>query len=205
MKYTPDQLEFLRVGYRQMDLNALTAAFNAAFDTCKFPCQIRSTLKNHKMKSGRTGQFEKGHVTFNKGRKGWQAGGRSVETQFKKGRPAHEARNYLPIGSTRVSKDGYIERKVTDDPSIAPARRWVGEHRLLWEAAHGPIPEGHAVVFLDGDRLNCVLENLRCVHQGVLAHLNQRYHKFGDSEGEARKAGILIAEVIHKANTRAKA
>ncbi|MCV5968883.1 hypothetical protein, partial [Lactococcus petauri] len=27
-------------------------------------------------------QFQKGHTTWNAGRKGWQAGGRSAETQF---------------------------------------------------------------------------------------------------------------------------
>lgn len=203
MKYTPDQLEFLRVGYQHMDLNALTEAFNATFDTCKFPCQIRSTLKNHKFRSGRTGQFEKGRTSFNKGRKGWQSGGRSAETQFKKGRPAHEARNYLPIGSTRVSKDGYIQRKVTDDPSLVPARRWVAEHRLLWDAAHGPIPDGHVVVFLDADKTNIALDNLRCVPRGTLQYLNK--NRLNETTGEARKAAILTAELVTRANQRARA
>ena len=72
---------------------------------------------------------------------------RSAETRFKKGRPAHEARNYRPIGSLRISKDGYLERKVTDDPSIKPALRWVGMHRLVWESVNGPVPAGHIVAF----------------------------------------------------------
>lgn len=72
-------------------------------------------------------------------------------TQFKKGRAPHLARNYQPIGSLRLSKDGYLERKVTDDHPV-PARRWIGVHRLVWEAAHGPVPAGHAVVFKPGRR-----------------------------------------------------
>lgn len=96
-------------------------------------------------------RFEKGLVPWNKGKE-WRAGGRSIETQFKPGRAAHESRNYVPIGSLRLSKDGYLQRKVTDDPRLVPARRWVGVHRLVWEAAHGPVPPGHVVVFKEGKR-----------------------------------------------------
>lgn len=64
MKYTPEQLDFLRAGYKQMPVKELTSAFNAAFETRKFPCQIRSTLKNHGIKSGRTGRFYKGWRTY---------------------------------------------------------------------------------------------------------------------------------------------
>jgi HNH endonuclease len=99
-------------------------------------------------------RFPKGHVPANKGVKhppGW-APGALATTQFKKGRPAHEARNYLPIGSLRLSKDGYLERKVTDDPTLAPVRRWVGVHRLVWIAANGPVPPQHIVAFKRGRR-----------------------------------------------------
>ena len=101
---------------------------------------------------GLTTRFKPGETPWNKGRKGYQAGGRSASTRFKPGRPAHEARNYQPIGSHRINADGYLERKVTDDRAIAPARRWVGVHRLVWEAANGPVPPGHAVVFRPGRR-----------------------------------------------------
>jgi hypothetical protein len=76
----------------------------------------------------------------------------SRATQFKKGRPAHEASNYVPIGSLRICADGYLERKLTDNPSIKPARRWVAVHRLVWEEAHGPVPAGHIVVFRPGKK-----------------------------------------------------
>lgn len=126
-------------------------------------------------KRGESGRFRKGHTPANKGlrRPGW-ASGRMAETQFKPGRPATEARNYVPIGATRVTRDGILERKVTDDPSIVPARRWVPVTRLVWEAVHGPVPLKHVVRFLPGmattveeeitaDRLECIslAENMR--------------------------------------------
>lgn len=101
---------------------------------------------------GKASRFGPGHVPANKGVKGWHAGGRSVETQFKPGRPPHLARNYLPIGSLRITKDGYLERKMTDDQRLVPARRWTAVHRLVWEAEHGPIPHGMIVVFRPGQK-----------------------------------------------------
>ena len=120
-------------------------------------------------------QFKPGSVPWNAGMKGWQAGGRSRDTQFKKGQMSGAAQqNYVPIGSLRVTKYGALERKVTDDPSIYPARRWRPVAHLVWEAAHGPIPPGHIVRFRPGmhtaveaeitpDRLECIskAENMR--------------------------------------------
>lgn len=108
-------------------------------------CRIQRGKQSEAMIATR---FKKGQPSWTKGTKGIvgvQEGCRA--TQFRKGRPAHEARNYKPIGSERVNADGYLDRKVSDDQTIAPARRWVGVHRLVWEAAHGPIPAGHVVVF----------------------------------------------------------
>lgn len=95
-------------------------------------------------------RFKPGHKPHNAGHKGWQAGGRSVQTQFRKGQMAGQAaRNYKPIGSLRINADGYLERKVTDAHPV-PARRWVGVHRLVWESAHGQVPPGHVVRFRAG-------------------------------------------------------
>lgn len=125
---------------------------------------------------GKAHRFEKGHVPANKGlrRPGW-APGRMAETQFKKGVMAGAAQhNYVPIGSLRVTKYGALERKVTDDPSIYPAKRWRPVAHLVWEAANGSIPDGHLVRFKPGmhttvegeitlDRLECIAyaENMR--------------------------------------------
>lgn len=102
-------------------------------------------------------RFKKGLTPWNKGKHTY-AGGRSVETRFKKGRPAHEAHNYVPIGTEKLDRDGYLVRKVTDDPRIFPVRRWVAVHRLVWEKAHGPIPPGHMIRFLPGKFTNKVEE-----------------------------------------------
>ena len=118
-------------------------------------------------------RFKPGQESWNKGIKGVTGVQDACRaTQFKKGRPAHEARNYQPIGSERVSKDGYLERKVTDNPDIYPARRWVPVQRLVWEAANGKIPHGHIVRFKNGDKLDNRLENLECISKAENARRN---------------------------------
>lgn len=97
-------------------------------------------------------RFPKGHVPANKGlrRPGWTRG-RMAETQFKKGRPANEARNYLPIGTEKIDpKRNVLMRKVTDDQSIFPVKRWRPVHVMIWEAANGQAPPGHIIIFKRG-------------------------------------------------------
>jgi hypothetical protein len=97
-------------------------------------------------------RYPKGHVPANKGlRRPGYAPGRMGETQFKKGRPAHEARNYVPIGTEKYDvKRKNVVRKVTDDPRLFPTNRWRPVSVLVWEAAHGKVKKGHIIVFKPG-------------------------------------------------------
>lgn len=123
---------------------------------------------------GRRYRFQAGHATWNKG-KPFNPGGRSAETRFKPGRKPEESSNYRPIGSVRVSK-GYLERKVTDDTSVYPARRWQFVHRLVWQEAHGPIPRGHVVTFKPGchtvEEAEITLDKLELISRKDLATRN---------------------------------
>lgn len=127
---------------------------------------------------GGSTRFKPGHVTWNKGTKGISGvHPNTVRTQFKKGSMSGAAQhNYVPIGSYRISKDGYLEQKLTDDPALAPTRRWTGVHRLVWERANGPIPRGHVVCFLPGRRTaeleKITLDALELVSRAELARRN---------------------------------
>lgn len=117
-------------------------------------------------------RFPKGHVPANKGlrRPGWGPG-RMKQTQFKKGvRQGVAVRLYKPIGTERVSKDGYLERKVNDNLPLQA--RWRAVHLVIWEAAHGPIPAQHAVRFKNGDKTDIRLDNLELVHRRVMMARN---------------------------------
>ena len=121
---------------------------------------------------GKASRFPPGHAPANKGlhRPGW-ASGRMRETWFRKGeRRGRAALNYQPVGSERFSKDGYLQRKTNED--LPFQRRWRMVHVLLWEAAHGPVPPGHAIAFRNGNRRDVRLENLECISRRQLMQRN---------------------------------
>lgn len=123
--------------------------------------------------------FKAGSKPWNKGTN-YVAGGRSAETRFKKGEMSGQAQhNYVPIGTVRLTKDGYLERKMTDDPSLVPARRWTFVHRLVWEAAHGPVPAGHMVVFRKGQKTHVeellTADRLECITRAENARRNSMW------------------------------
>jgi hypothetical protein len=113
-------------------------------------------------------RFKPGQIPPNKGvrRPGWGPG-RMKETQFKKGRRATQAHNYLPLGALRITKDGLLERKVTDNPKLVPARRWEFVHRQVWVRHRGKIPRGHVIRFKSGRRTailkDITIGRLECV------------------------------------------
>lgn len=118
-------------------------------------------------------RFPKGHVPANKGLRrppGWSPG-RMRQTQFKKGvRHGVAVTLYKPIGTERISKDGYLERKINDDLPLQA--RWRSVHLIVWEAANGRLPPGHAVVFRNRDKTDIRLENLELITRRQLMARN---------------------------------
>ena len=94
-------------------------------------------------------RFQKGIVPANKGlrRPGWSAGNMKA-TQFAKGNKPH---TWVPVGSLRINSEGVLDRKLNDLPGPSKVR-WFPVYRLVWEAAHGPVPAGHVVAFKPGRR-----------------------------------------------------
>lgn len=146
-------------------------------------------------------RFKKGHTPANKGlrRPGWSSG-RMAETQFRKGNLSGSGANRKkPIGTERVSRDGYLERKINDDLPLQ--RRWRAVHLLNWEAANGPLPPGHAVTFIDGNKMNTELSNLRLLPRADLMRRNT-VHNLPKPLAELVQ---LRGALVRKINRRLKA
>lgn len=143
---------------------------------------------------GASNRFKPGHRPHNAGVKGWQAGGKAVNTQFKPGcRLGRAAVIYQPIGAERISKDGYLQRKVNDDMPLQ--RRWRGIHQLLWEEHYGPIPRGHAVVFRNGDRSDVRIENLELISRAELMRRNMIHNLPKELANVCQLKGVLQRQI----------
>ena len=178
--------------------NELGLAKSEAFKASDKSKRIQRGKHTEAMKAK---QFKPGQISWNKGVKGVTGVQEACRaTQFKKGRPAHEARNYQPIGTERMTRDGYIERKVTDDPTKYPARRWMMLQRIVWEQANGPVPNGHIIRFKNGDKTDCRLENLECVTWAENARRN-----VANIPPEIRKVNQLRGVLQRQINKRREA
>lgn len=148
-------------------------------------------------------RFKKGQPAFNKGIKrppGW-APGRMRETQFRKGeRRGRAAELYQPIGTERISKDGYLERKVNDDMPLQ--QRWRAVHILLWEEHLGPLPPGFAVCFKNGDKRDIRIDNLALLSRADLMRRNT-YHRYPKAVALAIQARGALTRAINRASRHA--
>lgn len=161
--WSPDELRYLWKHYSNSPSSAIASHLGMSVDDVNKKAAFLGLKKSREyMKEAKPGahnlaehgkafRFTKGLVPWNAGTKGIAGQHEnSRATQFKKGRPAEQSHNYKPIGSLKVNSDGFLVRKMTDDPTIVPVRRWEPVHRLVWEEAHGPIPSTHKVVFKPG-------------------------------------------------------
>lgn len=193
------QAQFLERMYSFLSRKELTTAINKKYNTTFTLQQIVSFCKNHGIKSGRTGYFETGHTTWNAGSKGIMKGS---STSFKKGQIPPNVR---PLGHERIcTKDGYIWIKVAGkNPHTGHNGHYVQKHRLIWKEAHGPIPSNKVLNFIDGNKLNCQLENLELITRAELAQFNK--HQLNSIPDSIRPAMRTTIKIIAKANQLSRA
>jgi len=110
----------------------------------------RGNVKSH---------FQKGFIPWNKG-KSYNPGGRSVETQFRKGNLPPSAKALGTITVHRPKRDCPHRMIAVAGPT--PTRhKWIPYAQYLWEKGNGrPIPNGFFVTHADGNGLNDSPDNL---------------------------------------------
>lgn len=199
-KYTDEQIQYIADNIAGRHPDEMAALFNDHFGTDVATSKIKSLAYRHGLKNGRDCRilasaladgigkqfrFKPGHITWNKGKKGVTTGG--VATRFVKGQKGW---NYMPVGSERVNGDGYVDVKIADPG------KWRQKHHLIWEAANGPIPKGHCLIFADSNPLNVTLDNLILITRAELAVMNKR--GLIAKSVELTRAGITVADIIMK-------
>jgi hypothetical protein len=190
IRYTEEMHEFMREFVPGHTHREIQAEFNKRFPDVHISVnKVSSYIKNHNLSTGFTGRFVKGNVPANKGKKmSTEMYEKCKPTMFKKGQ---EPINHRPIGSERITKDGYIEVK------IAEPNKWRLKHLIVWEEVNGPVPPKHCIFFMDNDRTNVVLENLRCIPRSQLVCMNGRCG-FQGYDRESNEVALTAAELTQK-------
>lgn len=93
-------------------------------------------------------------------------------------------------GDRRSISGGYIEIKIDDS--------WIRLHRLTWERAHGPIPPGHVLFFLDRNPKNCKMNNLVLIRKSELYWLNR--HRLVTKNIELNLTAVNTARLVTRLN-----
>lgn len=185
--FTAEEQEFIRKNNPGRYNKELTKMLNKKFNKNYSEEQVRSWKKRKKIVSGVDAKFKKGCTSLNKGKKGmYNVGGN--KTSFKKGSVPH---NVKPIGTEAIRYGGYRWIKTADNPSV-----WEAMHVMEWEKHHGKIKDGHVLMFLDGNKQNIDISNLKMVTRAENTRMNQ--YGYRSTDPELTSAGFLQMQLRNK-------
>lgn len=200
--YSAEELAWLSSN-RRMVISEYAASFNAKFGRDVSAKNLHALRKRKGWKTGRTGCFPKGNVPHNTGKPCAPGRGgnhpNARKTQFRKGhgRSGIAAKVYRPVGTERLCKDGYLERKIHDGMPLHS--RWRAVHLIEWESVNGPVPKGHALKCLDGNRLNIDPTNWEAIPRALLPRLAGGPRKtkiaYDDAPDELKPAILAVAKL----------
>lgn len=186
--WTNEEKEYLKEITPGHHYNEIHKLFNEKFNLNLTIGQIKGAIGRYKLNTGFNGQFQKGHIPANKGTKGLSG---PNKTSFKKG---HRPSNWRPVGSERITKDGYTEIKVEG------SNKWRLKHQVIWEKYNGKIPKGHTIIFGDGNKQNLDINNLILVTRKQLLILNR--NSLIKNDIELTKIAVNIAKIYEKINEK---
>lgn len=206
--YSAEEMAWLEAN-RLLPITDYATSFNAAFGREVSAQNLHALRKRRGWKTGRTGCFVKGQEPANKGKPCAPGTGahhpNAVATRFKKGNRTGRANdNYQPIGTERISQDGYREVKIHDGMPLQS--RWRLVHLVEWETVNGPIPAGHCLKSVDGDRTNVAPANWQMIPRALLPALigGNRYRDrlaYDEAAPELKPVLLTLAKVEHQART----
>lgn len=202
IRYEPEELAWLeaRQDMPRVELHLAFTTFwrrpDVSFANLKALCTRMG------WRTGRSGCFSKGQVAHNKG-KAMPYSAASAATQFKKGQRPHSYRG--PGHESTDSKDGYVWIVIAErNPYTGADTRRVQKHKWLWTQAHGPVPEGHVLKCLDGDKTNCAPENWEAIPKALLPRLvggRAKRLPYDPAPAELKPTLLAIAKLQHAART----
>ena len=140
-------------------------------------------------------RFNNGNVPHNKGR---SISEYLSEDKMKKVLANLEKRKCSKVGSELLKPTGYIYvKKLKNGKSD-----WVCKQRYVYEQHYGKIPNGYVVTFIDGNKNNCDLSNLKIVTKDEERYISRNGLHFKNKE--LNETSILLTKMILTASKRKK-
>ncbi len=90
---------------------------------------------------------------------------------------AREIKDEQQLAECLQAAERYLIESALQQVKIAEPNRWKFKSHIVWESEHGKIPKGYAIIYKDGNPLNCKLSNLHMVSRHELALLNKLGYK----------------------------
>lgn len=199
--FTVEEDEIIRDNYLTMPMKTIGKLINRSF------CGVNSRMNQlgliipEELRAERKakGMFRKGQEPANKGKK-------MNPEQYEKYKHTFFQKDHIPHNAKkngeevkRKDKNGNIYLLI----KIPEKRRLVYKHVWLWENENGTVPDGYAVVFKDGNSLNCCLNNLECISRVELLNRNT-INRFPEDLQRAIRLQSVIKRRIKKLKKQEK-
>lgn len=194
--FTYEQEKFIKENVKGTLTADLTDLVNETFGTSYKVSQIKNLKQRRRWGSGLTTRFKKGHKPFNKGLKqtDYMAAEQIEKTKATRFKKNSVPPNWKEVGSTRISKDGYLKIKVSD---LKGNKNYKPYHRLIYEKHHDvKIKDDEAVVFLDQNKMNFNIGNLKLVKRRELGKFNKEFAKMKHPELNEQILNLIKFELL---------
>ncbi|HAD79044.1 MAG TPA: hypothetical protein DCF99_06070 [Flavobacteriaceae bacterium] len=175
--FTTEEDEFIRENYLKIPVKTIATILSRSY------CGVSGRLSEMNLiipeeiieQRKKDSFYKKGEKPWNTGKKLTEEQRQKIEhTWFKKGNIPGNAKK---DGEEVIRKDSkgreYWLIKVPEKTKLTEKHKW------LWEKHNGKIPKGNNVVFINGNTLDCRIENLECITDAELMERNsvQRFPK----------------------------
>jgi hypothetical protein len=211
MRYTEEQIEFVRENAPGRSRAEIVELFNRRFGTTINITRLKALMNHHKTSTAhgcfrvRVTPEQVDFIRENIAGRSFTELTRLFNERFgvlfsvtrMRGLAAYyKLRNGIcrrcELGDERVD-EGLT--KVKTGP-----REWRYKQVVVWEAANGPVPKGCVVFFADGNKLNFDLGNLVLASRQEMAAMMA--YKYYSPDAELTKQGLALARLTLLINTR---
>ena len=195
-RFTEEQKKFMEEHASVLPWPEVTRQLNEKFGTDFANNTIRCWMRRNGFKSiNGDARFKKGHKSWQTGLKGEEFFSHFSEEGYKSFmKNVTRDRKYfagdevvfrgLPFIVTKDKCKGYVYHRLKK------------KNRYVWEQHYGPIKDNDMIYHLDGDVMNCNIDNLICIPMRYLAMF--RHNDWLHSSPEIKKAALEYCNLHYK-------